>query len=72
MRVNKEQLEALAALPDDALWAEIVKMAAGYGFTLPKSTPPHTDLERLRDTVRGDRINVSDALRMLNSYRRGK
>jgi hypothetical protein len=72
MRVNKEQLEMLAALPDDELWREIVKMASSYGFTLPTGTPSHTDLERLRNTVRGDRIKVSDALKMLNEYRRGR
>jgi hypothetical protein len=71
MRVNKEQLEALAALPDDMLWSEIVRVAATYGFTLPKTTPQHGELERLRETVRGDKLNVSDALKLINSYRRG-
>lgn len=70
MKFNKEQLDALIALPDDVLWSEIVKMAKGYGFSLPEKTPEHSELEKLRDTVRGKKINVSDALRMLNEYRK--
>ena len=72
MRINKEQLDALVAMPDDALWREILKIAGGYGLKLPEATPSHESLERLRDTVRGDRINYGDALRMLNNYRKGK
>ena len=71
MRVNKEQLEALAALPDDMLWSEIVRVAAGYGFTLPKTVPSHGELDKLRETVRGDKLNVSDALKLINNYRKG-
>lgn len=72
MKINKEKLEALAALPDDALWSEIVKMAAAYGFAMPRETPPHEKLEQLRDAVRGQRVNTAEALRILNSYRKGK
>ena len=71
MKINKEQLEAMAALPDDVLWAEIVAIAAGYGVTLPRETPRHNDLEKLRGAVTGSKLNMSDALRVLNSYRRG-
>ena len=71
MKINKEQLEAMAALPDEALWAQIVAMAKGYGITMPEATPPHRELEKLRGAVTGSRLNISDALRVLNSYRRG-
>lgn len=70
MKFNKEQLDALIALPDDALWAEIVRMARGYGFKLPEKTPEHSELEKLRDTARGAKVNVSDALKLLNNYRK--
>ncbi|MBQ8528522.1 MAG: hypothetical protein IJ459_02165 [Clostridia bacterium] len=71
MKINKEQIEAMVALPDDALWREIVKIAAGYGIALPEATPSHGDLEKLRGAVSGSRLNMSDALRVLNNYRRG-
>ena len=72
MKINKEKLEALAALPDDMLWKEIVNAAATYGFAMPKETPPHEKLEQLRDAVRGQRVNTAEALKILNSYRKGK
>ena len=31
MRFDREKLEALAALPDDKLWAEVVRIAESYG-----------------------------------------
>lgn len=68
MRFNKEQLDALVALPDDALWAQIVSMAKGYGFNLPTETPPHADLEKLRGAVNGSKINVTDAIKILKNY----
>lgn len=70
MKFNKEQLDALIAMPDDKLWSEIVRMAEGYGFSMPKETPPHAELERLRDTVRGSKINAGEAMRLLNNYRK--
>ena len=68
MRIDRSQLEALAALPDDQLWAEVVKMAATYGFSLPSVTPPHQELEKLREMALGKRINLSEAVRILNQY----
>nr|MBE6545436.1 hypothetical protein [Oscillospiraceae bacterium] len=72
MNFDKSQLEALAALPDDKLWAEVVRIAASFGYTLPEATPSHADLEKMRSAVRSDKINVQDALRVVNRYRRGK
>lgn len=69
MKFNKEQLDALIALPDDKLWAEIVSKAKGYGFALPEKTPPHSELEKLRKTVNGSNIKVTDAIRLLKEYR---
>ena len=72
MKFDKSQLEAIAALPDEQLWATVVGIAKGYGFNLPAKTPPHEDIERMRDAVRGDKINVGEAMRLLNSYKKGK
>ena len=70
MRFDKEKLEALAAMPDDKLWAEVVKIAAGFGYSLPKDAPPHSELEKMRSAVRADKINVADAMRLVNQYKK--
>lgn len=70
MRFDKEKLEALAALPDDKLWSEVVRIAAGFGYSLPKETPPHAELEKMRSAARADKINVADAMRLVNQYKR--
>ena len=69
MRFDKSQLAALAALPDDKLWEEAKKMASKYGFELPKETPPHNQMEKLREMALGSKINLSDAMRLLNQYK---
>ena len=70
MRFDREKLEALASLPDDKLWAEVVGIAERYGYSLPKETPSHTDLEKMRTAARAEKINVSEALRLVNQYKK--
>jgi hypothetical protein len=70
MRIDREKIAALAALPDDKLWGEIVTMAAGLGFKLPTKTPPPSDMQRLRSAVTGQKINIGDAMRVLKTYKR--
>lgn len=70
MRFDREKLEALAALPDEKLWAEVVRIADMYGYSLPNETPSHTDLEKMRAAVRSDKINVSEALKLVNQYKK--
>ena len=69
MRFDKEKLEALAALPDDKLWAEVVRIADSFGYSLPKETPPHNDLQKMRDAVRADKINPVEAMRLVNRFK---
>lgn len=71
MRIDKKKLESMLNLPDDELWAEIVRLGSGYGFTLPKETPSKEKLACLRSTAKGDRINAGEALKLLNSIRKG-
>lgn len=71
MRINKEELSRIAALEDDELWKTVVKMADSYGFKLPEKTPAHSELEKLRSAVNGTKLNLSDALKLLNNYRKG-
>ena len=70
MRFDKEKLEALASLPDDMLWAEIVRIADGFGYALPNETPSHEDLEKLRCAARTEKINVSEAMRYARQYKK--
>ena len=70
MTFNKEKLEALAALPDDQLWAEVTKIADGFGYALPKTPPPHSELEKMRNAVKGDKINLTEAMRVVNRLKR--
>ena len=71
MKIDKTELKRLSSLPDDLLWQEIVKLAGGYGFTLPKSTPKPSEMNRLRDALSGEKINALDAMRLLNTYKKG-
>ena len=71
MRIDTEKIKAMCALPDDALWAEIVRIGAEHGFKLPSSTPPHNDMEKLRAAVSGGaRAGLGSALKIIDSYRR--
>ena len=72
MKINKEQLDALMRLPDDRLWGEIVRMAAGYGFVLPAEVPPKEQMEKLRGAAGAGKISAMDALRLLNEYKKRK
>ena len=73
MKVNKEQLESLASKNDAALWKEIQEMAARHGFTLPDKMPSHSSMEKLRSAMLGmEKISLSDATRLINSYKNKK
>ena len=72
MKIDKERIKALCALPDDELWAQIVSMGAEHGFSLPSTAPSHADMQRLREAVNGGtKINLGAALRIIDSYRKG-
>ncbi len=69
MRIDRNKLEEMAALPDDQLWGQIVKIAAGYGFKLPEKTPTHEEMQKLREMALGSKINMTDAMKLLNQYK---
>lgn len=73
MKIDKEKLAALAALPDDQLWATILEIGKSYGFNLPKQAPPHSELEKIRGAVTGGaKPNLSEAIKLVNNYRKGQ
>ena len=72
MKIDKEKIQELLSKSDDDLWREIVSVAVRHGYKLPEKTPPHDDLEKLRNTVSGSKLKIQDALKMLNSYKKGE
>ena len=73
MKVNREQLEAYAALGDEALWSEIRKIAGSKGFNLPEATPSHEQMMKIRSAMLSvEKLSLSDALRMVNEYKRSR
>ncbi len=72
MRLDRDKINALAALNDDALWEEIKKMTAEYSISLPEKTPPHEELQKLRSLFcDSEKINLFGAMKLLNNYKRG-
>lgn len=73
MKINMDRLRALCALGDDELWREVRVIAGEHGLKLPEGTPPHADMEKMREAVTsGGGISLSDAVKIINGYRRGK
>ena len=71
MKIDKEKIEAMCALPDRELWAQIVKIGAEHGFALPKEPPKQDDMAKLRAAVvGGSKMNLSAALKIIDNYRR--
>ena len=70
MKLDREKLNAMVALPDDELWKSIVEIGKSHGFTLPNKTPTHDEMEKLRDLARdGARLNLANAIKILNKYK---
>ena len=73
MKLNREMLKKYAALGDDELWSEICTLGAKYGYKLPKSTPSHAEMEKIRTLLRGDeKVGLSEAMKLLNEYKAKK
>ena len=71
LKIDKEKLNALAKLDDDALWVEVKTIAARHGFKLPDATPKHEQMEKLRTAVTDtEKINLSGAIKIINQYRK--
>ena len=72
MKIDKEKLAALAALPDEKLWGEVVALAASHGFKLSATPPPADEMRRLRGAIlNGAKLNIAEAARIVNQYKRG-
>ena len=71
MKFSKEELLALAALPDDRLWEEVKRIAVSYGINLPQKAPSHEELEKLRSIATANKIPMGEAMTLINKYKRG-
>ena len=66
MRLDKEKINRLAALPDDILWKEIQSMLKKHGINLPDRVPSAEDMKRLRDAfVLGEGISPMEAAEII-------
>ncbi len=71
MKIDREQLAALAKKSDGELWNTIQKIAGEYGYTLPKNPPPGNEMDKIRNIMSGsEKINMRDAVKILNTYKK--
>ena len=71
MKIDKDKLNALAALPDEELWKTVRGIAKSHGFNLPEEAPPHAEMEKMRAAVFNNSTPaVGEALKLINDYRR--
>ena len=70
MKIDYEKMKSYADKNDEALWTEIRAMASKYGYTLPTTPPPHSDMERIRAIMTGkEKIGLSEGMKLLNKYK---
>ena len=73
MRIDAAMLEKLLKEDDDHLWHEIVALAKKKGFTLPEKTPAPAEMQKLRGVLaHPEKIDMLEAFRLLNHFRKGK
>ena len=71
MRLDKEKIQRLAALPDELLWKEIQSMLKKHGIQLPDRVPNAEDMKRLREAfVLGEGISPMEAARFIGEYKK--
>ena len=71
MKIDKEKLKRLAEKSDADLWQEILKIAKSHGYSLPEAIPKHEDIEKIRRAFTGaEKISLSDAAKIMNSYKK--
>lgn len=72
MKIDREKMEALCAMPDEQLWREVQRIAASYGFKLPDKVPSKEEMQKMRDAVSGTKINLGEALKIIKNYKGDK
>ena len=73
MKIDKDKLKTYASLDDAALWEEIKKVGGAHGFKLPEKPPAKSELAKVRGALFDcEKINLGEALKVINNYRKGK
>ncbi len=70
MKLDKEKVNSIVSLPDEEMWRQISELARSYGFELPKKTPPHGELEKIRALASSNRVSLADAMKLMNTLKR--
>ena len=71
VKINKEMIIQISNMEDRELWRTVTGIAAGYGIKLNNEMPPKEELNRLRELLRAsDRLSISDALRIIATYKK--
>ncbi len=70
MKLNKEKIQALAALDDASLWREITSAAQKFGYTLPEKVPASQEMAKIRAAMnQAEKISAMDVARLLSSLK---
>ena len=70
MKINKEKINQLLSLSDEALWRELSEKARGFGYSLPEKAPSGEDMKTIRRLIgEADKIGPMDALRLLTKFK---
>ena len=73
MRLDKDMMERLLKQDDESLWKSIVSIAKSKGVTLPQKTPNPEEMKKLRGVLANpDKIDMVQAMKLLNQYRKGR
>lgn len=73
MRLDKDIMERLLKQDDESLWKSIVSIAKSKGVTLPQKTPTPEEMKKLRGVLANpDKIDMVQAMKLLNHYRKGR
>ena len=72
MKFDRGKLAELCALSDEELWRTVRETAAQHGFSLPEATPSKGEMAKMRAAVSGTKINLGEAAKLINEYKRSK
>lgn len=71
MKLDRQRLEELAALPDEKLWEEVRRMVGEKGIRLGATAPSHADMLRLREVfLAGAPLSMIDGAKLISEYKR--
>lgn len=71
MKIDREKLLELQAKSDSELWQVINEIAGKHGYNLPKNTPSKSEMDKIRSVLgSADKINMREAMRLMQEYKR--